>query len=74
MLAAPVMLALLLVDITLAIYARSLPQLNVLVLSFAIKVVVGMMLLAVSLKWTQWTFDQLYKNTFAFWSQQAVPL
>jgi len=72
MLAAPVMLALLLVDITLAIYARSLPQLNVLVLSFAIKVVIGMLLLAVSLKWTQWTFMQLYKNTFEFWSRQAV--
>jgi len=72
MLAAPVMLALLLIDITLAVYARSLPQLNILVLSFAIKVVVGMLLLAVSLKWVQWTFSQLYTSTFTFWSQQPV--
>jgi len=72
MLAAPVMLALLLIDITLAVSARSLPQLNILVLSFAIKVVIGMVLLAVSLKWLQWTFSQLYARTFTFWSQQPV--
>lgn len=72
MLAAPVMLALLLVDIAMAIYARSLPQLNILVLSFGIKVVVGTLLLAVSLQWAQWAFARLYELTFGYWSQQVL--
>jgi len=71
MLAAPIMLVLLLVDLSLAICARSLPQLNILVLSFAIKVVISMLLLAVSLQWIQWTFAKLYQGTFDYWSQQA---
>jgi len=73
MLAAPIMLSLLLVDLTLAVYARSLPQLNILVLSFAIKVVIGMALLAVSLEWTQWTFTRLYQTTFEHWFQAVTP-
>lgn len=72
MLAAPIMFALLLVDLALAVYARSLPQLNILVLSFAVKVAVGVMLLAVSIKWTQWTFERLYQVTFDYWLQKAV--
>lgn len=71
MLAAPIMLALLLVDLTMAIYARSLPQLNILVLSFAIKVVLGMVLLALSLRWSLAVFENLYQTTFAYWSTQA---
>lgn len=71
MLAAPIMLALLMVDLTMAIYARSLPQLNILVLSFAIKVVLGMVLLAFSLRWSLVVFEHLYQATFAYWSAQA---
>ena len=71
MLAAPIMLALLLVDLTMAIYARSLPQLNILVLSFAIKVVLGVLLLGLSLRWSQVVFEHLYQRTFVYWSTQA---
>lgn len=72
MLAAPVMLALLLVDLAMAVYARSLPQLNILMLSFAIKVVLGVVLLALSMSWVHATFERLYQTTFEYWSRQAV--
>jgi flagellar biosynthetic protein FliR len=71
MLAAPIMLALLLIDLAMAVYARSLPQLNILVLSFAIKVVVGVALLSLSIKWSQETFERLYQTTFEYWATQA---
>ena len=49
-LAAPVMFSLLLADIALAVMARSMPQLNVFVLSFSVKIVLGLMGLALSVQ------------------------
>lgn len=49
-LAAPVAIALLLVDLTVGVASRNLPQVNVLVLAIPIKVIVGFLVLALSVR------------------------
>jgi len=66
-LAAPVMLMLLLSDISLAVLARSMPQLNVFVLSFSVKIVLGLMGLAVSIKFAGTVLTALFESTWRFW-------
>ena len=66
-LAAPVMLSLLLSDIALAVLARSMPQLNVFVLSFSVKIMLGLMGLAVSIKFAGAVLTALFESTWRFW-------
>jgi flagellar biosynthetic protein FliR len=66
-LAAPVMLTLLLSDIALAVLARSMPQLNVFVLSFSVKIVLGLIGLAVSIKFAGAVLTGLFESTWRFW-------
>jgi flagellar biosynthetic protein FliR len=70
-LAAPVMLGLLLADLSLALLARSMPQLNVFMLSFAIKVVLGLTGLAASIRLADSLLLDLLGRTFAFWEGVA---
>ena len=63
-LAAPVMLSLLLADIALAVMARSMPQLNVFVLSFSVKIVLGLIGLAVSVKFAGAMLTTLFESTW----------
>lgn len=72
-LAAPVMLSLLLADIALAVMARSMPQLNVFVLSFSLKIVLGLIGLAVSIKFAGGVLTALFESTWRFWESVAVP-
>lgn len=71
-LAAPVMFALLLTDVAMSVFARSMPQLNVFVLSFAIKIMLGLVGLALSLQLNRRFFAPLIESLFAFWSRSAV--
>jgi len=66
-LAAPVMLSLLLADIALAVLARSMPQLNVFVLSFSVKILLGLMGLAVTVKFADAVLTSLFESTWRFW-------
>jgi flagellar biosynthesis protein FliR len=66
-LAAPVMLTLLLSDIALAVMSRSLPQLNVFVLSFSVKIVLGLIGLAFSVKFAGAVLTALFERTWRFW-------
>jgi flagellar biosynthetic protein FliR len=66
-LAAPGMLALFLADLTLAFMARSMPQFNVFVLSFAIKVVLGLAGLAIAIPLSAQVLDALLQTTYSFW-------
>jgi len=71
-LAAPVMLTLLLADIALAVMARSMPQLNVFILSFSVKIVLGLIGLAVSVKFAGAVLTTLFESTWRFWERVAV--
>ncbi len=66
-LAAPVMLSLLLADIALAVMARSMPALNIFVLSFSVKIVLGLIGLAVSVKFAGGVLTTLFESTWRFW-------
>lgn len=70
-LAAPVMLALLLTDVAMAVLARSMPLLNVFVLSFSIKIVLGLTALAASIKLSSPLLRALYGTTFEYWERTA---
>jgi flagellar biosynthetic protein FliR len=66
-LAAPVMIALLLADLGMAVIARSMPQLNVFVLSFAIKIMLGLLGLVASAPFAGAVLTQLFDTTFRYW-------
>jgi flagellar biosynthetic protein FliR len=66
-LAAPVMLALLLADVSMAVIARSMPQLNIFVLSFAIKIVLGLLGLVASVPFAGSVLSALFDTTFLYW-------
>ena len=70
-LAAPVMLALLLTDVAMAVLARSMPLLNVFVLSFSVKIVLGLTGLAASIKLAEPLLRALYGTTFEYWERAA---
>jgi len=65
--AGPVMLLFLLSDLTMAVLARSMPQLNVFVLGFAVKIVLGLTGLAVSIRFADAVLDHLFAATFSYW-------
>jgi flagellar biosynthetic protein FliR len=70
-LAAPVMFLFLLADIAMAVFARSMPQLNVLVLGFAVKILLGLAGLAYAVQFLQPALNQLFFSTFGYWEQLA---
>jgi flagellar biosynthetic protein FliR len=71
-LAAPVMFALLFADIALAFAARSLPQLNIFVLGFPIKIMLGLTGLAASVRLSEPVFKALFQATFRYWQHTAA--
>lgn len=71
-LAAPVMFALLLADIALAVFARSMPQLNIFVLGFAIKIMFGLLGLALSIELAGVVFGGLFTELFHYWERVAA--
>ena len=71
-LAAPVMFSLLLADVSLAVMARSMPQLNVFVLSFSVKIVLGLIGLALSIRFAGATLTALFESTYRVWDSVAV--
>jgi flagellar biosynthesis protein FliR len=71
-LAGPVMCALLLADVTMAVLARSMPQLNIFVLGFALKVVLGMIGLAATILLSQSVYNALFGTLFRQWDRLGV--
>lgn len=66
-LAGPVMTALLLADIGMAVMARSLPQLNVFILSFSVKALLGLLGLLASISIGERVLEILFESTFRYW-------
>ncbi|HEY4211191.1 MAG TPA: flagellar biosynthetic protein FliR [Steroidobacteraceae bacterium] len=65
--AMPVMLLLLLADIAMAVMARSMPMMNVFALSFAVKAVLGIAGLAVSVRLSAPLLGALFDRTYRYW-------
>jgi flagellar biosynthesis protein FliR len=55
----------------MAVLARSMPLLNVFVLSFSVKIVLGLTGLAASIKLAEPLLRALYGTTFEYWERAA---
>ena len=64
---APVVLTLVLVELSLGVAARSLPQLNVLALGFGIKVFVGLAALSIAVAAGSSVMARTYRSVFQAW-------
>lgn len=71
-LAAPVMSALLLADLTMTVFARSMPQLNVFIMGFPLKIMMGLAGLAVSVRFSTTVLTALFDSTFQYWAHIAT--
>ena len=70
-LAAPVMLMLSLIDLAMAVISRSMPQLNVFILSFTVKILVGLLVMAGSIQFAGGVYHTLSERVFRFWGAGA---
>lgn len=66
---APIVLCLLLVDVGVAFMSRTMPQMNVFVLSLSLKVVIGLVLLAVIVPLFGGSMRRIFESTFAGWAR-----
>lgn len=71
-LAGPVMFMFLLSDLAMAVFARSMPQLNVFVLGFAVKIVMGLVGLAASIRLADGILNNLFASTFRYWNELST--
>jgi len=68
-LAAPVMIVLLMVDIAMAVLARTMPQVNIFIVSLPLKVMVGLLVLAVSMQYMGPLMSRIFEKLFLYWQQ-----
>lgn len=66
---APAVIALLLVDVGMAIAARTMPQVNMFIVGLPIKIFVGLALLALSLGYMGPLLERIYESIFRYWEQ-----
>jgi flagellar biosynthesis protein FliR len=71
-LAAPVLFVILLLDVVLAVMARSMPQMNVFIVSLPLKILVGLITLAISLNYIGPLVARIFEDLFLYW-QQLLP-
>jgi flagellar biosynthetic protein FliR len=69
LLAAPVMTVVLLADVAMAIMARTMPQMNVFIIGLPLKILVGLVVLAVSLGLLGPLFTRIFTDIFTGWQQ-----
>jgi flagellar biosynthetic protein FliR len=66
-LAAPVMIVILLVDMSMALMARTMPQMNVFIVGLPLKIFVGLAMLAISLGYLLPVFERVFASIFGGW-------
>lgn len=66
---APVVLCLFLVDIGMAFMSRTMPQMNVFVMSLSLKVIVGLIVLAISFPFAGSIIRKIFDSIFECWNQ-----
>lgn len=69
MVVAPVVLCLFLVDIGMAFMSRTMPQMNVFVMSLSLKVIVGLIVLAIAFPFSGSIVRRIFNSIFESWNQ-----
>lgn len=64
---APVIFTLLFLDVGMAIAARTMPQVNVFIVSMPLKIFVGLVMLALSLNYVAPLMEKVYSSMFRYW-------
>jgi flagellar biosynthetic protein FliR len=67
-LAAPVLFAVLLLDLAFALASRSMPQMNVFIIAIPFKIVLGLVVLAATLRYGGATMMQVFESVFRYWT------
>jgi flagellar biosynthetic protein FliR len=67
-LAAPALLAVLLLDLGFALASRTMPQMNVFIISIPFKIVLGLAVLAASMRYLGAAMTQVFESVFRYWS------
>jgi flagellar biosynthetic protein FliR len=70
-LVAPLVVVLLLLDAAMAIAARTMPQMNIFMLSMPIKIAIGLVLLAVTAPLLKNIFQRIFESIFEYWNLLA---
>lgn len=68
---APIVAVLLLIDIGIAMAAKTMPQLNVFMLSIPIKIAVGLAVLVAATPYVGWLIGRVIESVFAYWRAVA---
>lgn len=67
-LAAPALLAVLLLDVGFAMISRTMPQMNVFIIAIPFKIVLGLVVLAASMRYIGAAAGQAFESVFRYWS------
>jgi flagellar biosynthetic protein FliR len=66
---APAVAVLLLVDVGMAVAARTMPQVNMFIVGFPLKIFLGLMVLALSLNYMGPLLEKIYTSIFIYWQR-----
>lgn len=69
MLVAPAAFALLLLDVGLAVAARTMPQVNIFIVGLPLKIFVGLVVLTLSISYLSPLINRIFESVFLFWEQ-----
>ncbi len=66
-LVAPVVFCLFLIDVGMAVVSRTMPQVNVFFLAISVKIIVGLTILALSIKFMAPLMSRIFLSIFSYW-------
>jgi len=69
MIVAPAVIVLLLLDVGLAIAARTMPQMNIFIVAMPLKVVVGVLMLALSMQYLAPALQRVFESIGTYWQK-----
>jgi flagellar biosynthetic protein FliR len=69
MIVAPALFSILLLDIGMAVMARTMPQVNVFIVAIPLKIFVGLVVLAISLNYMMPLMQNIFESIFAYWER-----
>ena len=69
---APALFAILMLDVGLAVMARTMPQVNIFFVSMPLKIAVGLMMTALSMQYIWPLMGKVFKSVFSFWDEVLI--